>query len=171
MLSVTGFREVERAWRMLCDGLFRALPDSLLPVHNGQNGRGSGYCACGGSGGARAAEAEGGAVFGDRDWFEADLVEVAAASTAMLRVGGEVQALARSEVLAGRGAYGDGQLAGAAGRFSSRYAHLVHALGEQVADAGEVLRVTAVSYRDTDLQAPGPYGSIEARLPPGSVPA
>lgn len=108
-------------------------------------------------------------MFGDRDWLEADLEEVAAASTAMLRVGGEVEALARAEVLAGRGVYGDGQLAGAAGRFSSRYAHLVHTLGQQTSDAGDVLRITAVSYQDADLEAPGPFGSIEARLPPGSV--
>ena len=111
----------------------------------------------------------GGAVFGDRDWLEADLEEVAAASTAMLRVGGEVEALARTEVLPGRGVYGDGQLAGAAGRFSSRYAHLVRTLGQQASAAGDVLRVTAVSYRDVDLEAPGRYDSIGARLPPGSV--
>ena len=108
-------------------------------------------------------------MFGDRDWLEVDLEEVAAASTAMLRVGGEVEVLARAEVLAGRGVYGDDGLARAAGRFSSRYAHLVRTLGRQASDAGDVLRVTAVSYRDVDLEAPGPFGSIEARLPPGSV--
>lgn len=103
----------------------------------------------------------------DGDWLAADLAEVQAASTAMRNLGDALERQGRAEVLGARGGYGSPELAAAAGRFSARYGHLVRTLGTTAADAGDVLHVTATSYRDADIEAPVTRLQAELAPPPG----